>query len=219
MFYCSDEMYIMAGKKLPPDEFYEDYPQLENGVGMMRLLMTEFEESLKTTPGPAGHPLPGKGANQADEPSPCRTRKGANQADKPSPCRTRKGASQADEPSPCFSSFSVATGVAAGRYLTKLLKMASAVYDNIFGRVYAIRNDFFGESVTVSGLITGGDIISQLKGRDLGSRLLIPLNMLRRGDDVFLDDVTVRDVSEALGVPVRVVGQDGADLLSAFLGR
>jgi NifB/MoaA-like Fe-S oxidoreductase len=114
--------------------------------------------------------------------------------------------------------FSVATGVASCKYLTNLLKTAKEKYDTISGRVYAVRNDFFGDSVTVSGLVTGGDIIKQLSGRDLGSRLLIPQNMLRHGDDVFLDDVTVQDVSKALGVPVRTVKQDGADLLSAFIG-
>jgi NifB/MoaA-like Fe-S oxidoreductase len=86
------------------------------------------------------------------------------------------------------------------------------------GRVHTIRNDFFGETVTVSGLVTGGDIIAQLKDFDLGSRLLIPRNMLRSGEDVFLDDVTVGGLSEALRVPVTVVGTDGADLLRAFLG-
>ena len=79
-----------------------------------------------------------------------------------------------------------------------------------------MRNDFFGDSVTVSGLVTGGDVIAQLKGCDLGSRLLIPQNMLRRGEDVFLDDVTVSGVSEALGVPVVVVRADGGDFFRAI---
>ena len=70
----------------------------------------------------------------------------------------------------------------------------------------------------MSGLITGKDLINTLRGRDLGERLLIPQNMLRSGDDVFLDDVSVFDVSKALGVPVRVVKQDGADLLKALFG-
>ena len=172
VFFCADELYIKAGLKLPPDEFYEDYAQLENGVGMMRLFITEFEDALSDAPDSKSEPL----------------------------------------------EFSVATGAAAQKYLTNLLKTASTKYGRISGNVYTIRNEFFGDSVTVSGLVTGGDLIKQLKGKMLGTRLLIPQNMLKHGDDVFLDDVTVSEVSDALGVPVRVVKQDGADLLYAFFG-
>ena len=87
------------------------------------------------------------------------------------------------------------------------------------GQVVAIVNDFFGHTIDVAGLVTGGDLIAQLKGRDLGARLLIPVNMLRHGGDVFLDDLHVGDVEAALGVPVTVVEQDGFDLLDAMLDR
>ena len=167
VFFCADELYIKAGLKLPSHTFYEEYPQLENGVGMMRLFITEFMDEF------AEFQIPN-------------------------------------------SDFSVATGNAAYKYLTKLLKTVSDKCGKICGKVYAIQNEFFGSSVTVSGLITGGDIINQLKGRELGSRLLIPQNMLRRGDDVFLDDITVKEVSETLGVPIRIVKQDGAELLRAI---
>ena len=89
----------------------------------------------------------------------------------------------------------------------------------VSGQVVAIVNDFFGHTIDVAGLITGGDLIAQLKGRDLGARLLIPVNMLRHGGDVFLDDLHVSDVEKALGIPVTVVEQDGFDLLDAMLGR
>jgi len=115
------------------------------------------------------------------------------------------------------SGFSIATGVAACKYLTNILKIASEKYGRMRGRVYAIRNDFFGESITVAGLITGSDIIAQLKDKELGSKLLIPQNMLRHGENVFLDDVTVPDVAGALGVPVEVVGQHGVSLLNAII--
>ena len=179
VFFGADELYITAERTLPPHRYYEQYPQLENGVGMMRLFITEFLSACNDETR-LGGPRRGIGASE---------------------------------------SFSVVTGIAASKYLTKLLKIATRKYDKIRGKVYAIRNDFFGESVTVSGLVTGGDIVKQLKGNELGSRLLIPINMLRHGEETFLDDMTVSDVSKALGVPVRVVRQDGADLLCAFIGK
>jgi len=176
VFFCADELYMKAGYKLPPDEFYEIYPQLENGVGMMRLLITEFEEALE-----------------------------------------EMEMSDRSQFSLGSSTFSIATGLAAKKYLTNLLKMINLKYDKMNVNVYGIRNEFFGENITVSGLVTGRDLIAQLKDRELGSRLLIAKNMLRHADDVFLDDVSIADVSNALNIPVRVVKQDGADLLQAFL--
>jgi NifB/MoaA-like Fe-S oxidoreductase len=165
-------MYIIAGLKLPRQTYYEDYPQLENGVGMMRLFMMEFMEELRKAPDARA-----------------------------------------------IAPFSVATGNSAAKYLTKLLKIAIHKYGKVSGRIYAVQNEFFGRGVSVSGLITGRDIAAQLKGRELGSRLLIPINMLRRGEDVFLDDMTVTELSETLGVPIKVVAQNGAALLRAFLGE
>jgi len=173
VFFCADELYMMAGLKLPAFEYYEDFPQLENGVGMMRLFINEFLTEF------------GNWNSESRIPN---------------------------------SAFSLVTGVAAGKYLTNLLKISSKKYDRIKGSVFAIRNDFFGESVTVSGLVTGGDIINQLRGRVLGERLLIPQNMLRHGENVFLDDTTLSDVSDALGIELWVVKQDGADLCRAFMG-
>lgn len=171
IFFCSDELYLKAGLSLPPDEWYEGYPQLENGVGLLRLLETEFAEALEHTP--AGDGVP----------------------------------------------FSIATGVAAAPFLKNLLLTAQEKCGTINGNVFAVVNDFFGNSIDVAGLVTGGDLIAQLKGRALGERLLLPINMLRHGEGVFLDDVTLADVEEALGVRVRVVRQDGHDLLDAMLGR
>ena len=90
-------------------------------------------------------------------------------------------------------------------------------YPNITSEVIAIKNNFFGEKITVSGLITGQDLIEQLSGRKLGDRLLIPCNMLRSGEDVFLDDITITELSEKLGKEIIVVDPGGADLVSAVL--
>ena len=171
VFFCADELYIKAGRELPPDELYEDYPQLQNGVGMMRLFITEFEDVLK---------------NQKKLP---------------------------------VKPFSIATGKIAAGYLTSLLKTASEKFGEITGSIYEIKNDFFGENITVSGLVTGGDIVKQLAGKELHARLLIPRNMLKHGEDVFLDDMTVMQVAEKLGVPVIVVEQNGADFLRVIIGQ
>ena len=184
VFFCADELYITAGLRLPPHKSYEDYPQLENGVGMMRLFITEFMEALRNAQFTIHN------------------------------SQLREGVY--DESGTCIVEFSIVTGVAAYKYLTKLLKIFTKKYDKMRAEVYPIRNEFFGESLTVSGLVTGGDIITQLKGCDLGSRVLIPRNMLRDGEDVFLDDISVAELSEALGVPVRVVMQDGGDLFRAM---
>ena len=114
--------------------------------------------------------------------------------------------------------FTIATGVSARPYLQQLVDQAAEKL-GVSGQVIAIQNDFFGHTIDVAGLITGQDLIAQLKGRDLGQRLLIPVNMLRHGGDVFLDDLRVGDVERELGVPVTVVDQDGFDLLDAVLGR
>ena len=171
IFFCGDELYIKAERELPPDEFYEEHTQLENGVGMIRLLETEFRSALMLSDEPDGLP------------------------------------------------FSIATGVSAAPYFEKLLGMAKEKYGTIKGQVYAIENDFFGRSINVTGLITGQDLIKQLKGRALGERLLISQNMLRREEMDFLDDVTLEQASKELGVPIYPIEQDGFALWDAMAGE
>ena len=171
IFFCGDELYIKAERELPPDEFYEEHTQLENGVGMIRLLETEFRSALMLSDEPDGVP------------------------------------------------FSIATGVSAAPYFDKLLGMAKEKYGTIKGQVYAIENDFFGRSINVTGLITGQDLIRQLKGRELGERLLISQNMLRREEMDFLDDVTLEQASKELGVPIYPIEQDGFALWDAMAGQ
>ncbi len=170
IFFCSDELYLKAGLELPPDEFYEDHTQLENGVGMLRLQELEFRLAL-----------------------------------------------QMSDP-PVKTHFSIACGVAAAPYLEKLLCTAKEKYDTIKGNVYPILNDFFGHTIDVSGLITGQDLIAQLRERELGDYLLITQNMLRREEMDFLDDITLAEASRALGVPIYPLEQDGGVLCDAMLG-
>ena len=114
---------------------------------------------------------------------------------------------------------SAATGKLAYPYIRRMVERIEERYPGVKIHVYCIRNDFFGERITVSGLITGGDIIAQLKGKRLGSRLLLPCNMLKADEDVFLDDLTVKEVSDALQVPVNIVKSSGQDLVDAMLGE
>ena len=173
IFWCSDEFYLKAGREVPEDEYYEEYSQLENGVGLIKLLETEFADALEDTE-------PGAGTGE---------------------------------------SFSIATGVSAAPLIDKLLQTGHKKCGKITGRVYAIVNDFFGHTIDVAGLVTGRDLIAQLKGKDLGERVLIPSKMLRHGEGVFLDDVTLEEAAEALGVPVVPIGSSGAELLDAMLGE
>ena len=170
IFFCGDEMYLKAGREIPPDDFYEEYTQLENGVGMLRLMETEYRSALKLSDPPDGIP------------------------------------------------FSIATGTSAAPFFRMLLNLGRETYPELDGRVYAIQNDFFGRSINVTGLITGQDLIAQLKGRDLGQRLFISQNMLRRREMDFLDDVTLEQASEALGVPIYPIEQDGFALWDAMSG-
>ena len=172
LVWCSDEFYLIAGRTLPEKAYYEDMDQLENGVGMLRLLLHQADMAL-----------------EEEEP---------------------------EQTAP----FSIATGLSAAPFVQEILDNARKQCGNIKGTVYPIINRFFGETITVSGLITGTDLMEQLRGKDLGERLLIPDNMLRAGERVFLDDVTVEQVEEALGVTVVPVPADsGFDLADAILGR
>ena len=172
LVWCSDEFYLLAGRPLPDKPYYEEMAQLENGVGMLRLLTSQAAMALEDAEG-------------------------------------------TETPTP----FSIATGVSAAPFLEEIVDMARKKCGNIRGTVYPVVNRFFGETITVSGLVTGRDLIEQLRGRDLGERLLIPANMLRAGERVFLDDVTVEQVEEALEVPVTAVdAESGFDLADAILG-
>jgi putative radical SAM enzyme (TIGR03279 family) len=173
LIWCSDEFYLLAGRTLPEEAYFEEFTQLDNGVGMLRLLRQEFVRAL----------------DLMDE-----------------------------EEMESAVPFSIATGVSAAPFLEELVALATEKNGIIKGEVYPIINHFFGETITVAGLVTGGDLIEQLRGKELGQRLLIPANMLRSGERVFLDDVSLDDVERELGVPVIPVAQDGYELLDAMVG-
>ena len=168
--HASDEFYILAGRELPEEERYDGYIQLENGVGMIRLLTTEVHEALDEL----------EGDEEEEE-------------------------------------LSIATGKLAAVYLAGFLEEIKKKFPNRKVHLYPIRNDFFGEMITVAGLITGQDLIAQLKDKLLGSRLLLPECMFRSGEEVFLDDITRQEVENALQVPVNIVKSSGQDFVNAVL--
>lgn len=113
----------------------------------------------------------------------------------------------------------IATGKLAGPFLKELVKDLNAVYPNIHVDVVEVTNDFFGPQITVSGLLTGQDIVAQLKNRTLGSELLLPVNVLRSGEDVLLDDMHINEIEKTLQVPVRIVQSNGNDLFDALVSQ
>ncbi len=175
LFYCADELYLKAGLPLPDDDYYEEYSQIQNGVGMITSLETEFRTELK----------------YLDE---------YTDGFKP-PRRV-----------------SIVTGVAAYDEIKSVADRLCERVDGLEVTVYKIINHFFGESVTVAGLLTGKDVAEQLAGRDLGDELLFPRVMLRADGDLFLDDTTPAWLSAQLGVPAKPSGGDAPELIHAILG-
>ena len=171
--YASDEFYILAGKDFPPYEFYEDFAQLENGVGMMTLMQHDFAQALKEA--------------QLEQ-------------------------------SPAAHRCTIATGQLAYPMMQDVAERVQQAFPQVQVQVKKIRNDFWGPTITVAGLITGQDLLAQLEGLDLGSELLIPANMLRHEQDRFLDDLTLEQVQETLGVPALPVENDAFELLARMLG-
>lgn len=117
----------------------------------------------------------------------------------------------------CKKTVTVATGIAASAHITELCKLAEEKFSPLKINVVTVENKFFGENITVSGLIVGRDLINALNGTELGEKVLIPKNMLRSDGDLFLDDVSVEDAEKELGVPLETVGEYGDDLLYSII--
>ena len=168
--HASDEWYILAEREMPEEGRYDGYIQLENGVGMLRLLHEEVMDAL-------------------DE-------------------KTDDGKEE---------ELSIATGRLPYPYLDTLVKEIMKVYPGRKVHIYPIRNDFFGEKITVAGLITGQDLIAQLKDKPLGDRPILPAVMFKSGEEVFLDDITKTQAEDALQIPINIVKSSGYDLVDAIL--
>jgi len=169
--YAADEFYLLAQRPIPSAEFYRDFDQLENGVGLMANLKQEFEAAL------SDFKMPKKERN-----------------------------------------VTIITGSSAYQFMDSLLDELRIKCNNLTCKVIPIVNEFFGDTINVTGLITGADIIKQLCGRDLGDELIVPSVMLRREGDIFLDDVSLEDLSKALNIKIVVSQNDGYELLNVVLG-
>lgn len=181
--HASDEWYILAERDFPEERRYDGYLQLENGVGMMRLFINEFQQALGNIKGNKEY---GKLANNIR------------------------------------NTFTIATGKLTYSTIQNFAKQVMEAFPHLEINVVCIPNDFFGETITVSGLITGQDLIKQIKirqgkGEKLGKTLKIPSNMLRTGEEVFLDDITVSEVEKAIGMKVIAIEAGGKEFLEAML--
>lgn len=168
---ASDEWYINAGREFPEAERYDGFIQLENGVGMVRLLMDEFESEWDSI----------EGDDREYE-------------------------------------VSMVTGVLVYDSIKMLADRIPEKFPNVKIHLYKIINDFFGHRITVTGLLTGGDIRKQLTGKTLGQRLVLPSNTLMADEPKFLDDVTLAELTDALQVEVCIVESSGADFIHAVIG-
>lgn len=170
--YLADEFYIMGGIEVPDYCVYEDFPQIENGVGLIAMFIKEFEDYLE----------------------------------------------QIEFKLEKKREVAIATGVSSYNYIKEMAETLERKYANLSICVYKIKNRFFGENVTVTGLLTGQDIVEQLFGENIGEELLISESMLRSGEKVLLDDYTVDMLEDKLRTKVTIVENDGKDFIEKTLG-
>ncbi len=169
--YLADEFYIMANRAIPDYKDYEDFPQIENGVGLISMLLHEFYEYLEGIV----------------------------------PYKTEK------------RTVSIATGVSPYKYIKEMTTVLENKFDGLKVNIYEIKNNYFGKNVTVTGLLTGIDLIEQLKGKELGTELLISRSMLKADEDILLDDYSLKMLEEAINIKITVVENDGKDFIEKIL--
>ncbi|MCR5627857.1 MAG: DUF512 domain-containing protein [Lachnospiraceae bacterium] len=170
--HAADEFYVLAGRDVPAADTYDGYVQYENGVGMIRSFIDEFDEAFAELP----------------------------------------------EDESISRHVSLAGGLIMAPFIQDMTVRLRSKLKNVQAVYYPIVNEFFGEDITVSGLLTGGDIIKQLKGKDLGEVLYLPENLLRAGETVLLDDVTLDDIERALQVKINIVKSSGYDFVEKIGG-
>ena len=172
LVFAADEFYLKAGKDIPDSDFYEEFPQLENGVGMWAMMREEFIAALEQI-----------------------------------------------SPTDKQVNVTLAAGEASAPLFQYLVDLLHKKCYNISVNVVAVKNRFFGSKINVSGLLTGSDLLKEFEGKVLGEKLLIPKAMLKNDEEIFLDDISLQELSHTLGVPVVPVANDGVELLETILGE
>ncbi len=172
VIYIADEFYLKAGIEIPDAKEYEDFPQIENGVGLIASMKEEFEDAMECLE------------------------------------ITEKN-----------REVSVITGVAAEPFVRSLADALTKKVKGLKINVYKVVNNFFGDKITVTGLLCGCDIKEQIGGKNIGEELIISKAMLRAEEDILLDDVTVEELEEYFGVPITAIYNDGYEFVSAILGE
>jgi putative radical SAM enzyme (TIGR03279 family) len=174
VLFLADEFYIMAEREIPELDHYEDFPQIENGVGLMAQFKHEVYETINNLKDP--------------------------KLDK-------------------FREVTIATGVSAYGYISEFANKLENKHENLKINVYPIINEFFGDKVTVTGLITGSDIEKQISNKSIGDVLLLSESMFKDGEDIFLDDTTLSGLEKKLNIKIEIVQNTGNDFVNKIIGK
>lgn len=193
--HASDEWYITAGREMPEEERYDGYQQIENGVGMTRLLYEEFRAAVREV-------MDTKEIHGLKRLRMSKEERQAAQLLKKNTGRK----------------VSTVTGMLARNQGKVIQAELAKLRPDVELMVYPIVNDFFGHNITVTGLLTGQDIVAQLKGKELGDALLLPQCCLKADEDIFLDDMHLSELENALQVKTVIVKSYGMDFLKAIIG-
>lgn len=170
LVFAADEFYLLAGLEVPKAENYEEFLQIENGVGLVRIFLDDFAKKEKTLP---------------------------------------KALSQR-------KIVTLVSGFSAAKFLHKIVERLNRI-KNLTVNLEVIKNNFLGSSITVTGLLTGKDIISSLKNKELGDQLLIPAITLKEGEQIFLDELTIKDLEKTLHLPIDIIENNAEDLVDKIL--
>jgi len=170
LIFLSDEFYLSAGLDVPKDEEYEDYAQIENGVGLARTFLDDFHKQERVLP---------KALMQK-------------------------------------RNVTIISGISAAKFLHKIVDRLNKI-KNLNVNLEVIKNSFFGSSVTVTGLLTGKDIINALRNKELGDEVLIPSIVLKEGDEIFLDELKIEDLEKSLNIPIRIIEDNAYDFVKKIL--
>lgn len=207
--HASDEWYITADMELPDEDNYDGYLQIENGVGMLRSLIEEFNEGVCEI----------KEAIEAYKPNILNKLFKNSYNNKIGEMTGVNNIATLIKILEKGRKVSIVSGLIAAPYMKRLCDSFMEQFPSYDIKVYPIRNDFFGERITVTGLLTAQDIIAQLKDKDLGDILLLSDNMLRSNTEVFLDDLTVADVEKSLHSKTHIVKSNGKHLIESIIGE